>query len=89
MTEATEEGEAAMQTVKNCSELDGNRWILLPFLMRFSLDLNFPSSFNQHFIHWFVYVLSQQLFIVYLLVPGTGDAAAEETKTPALMSLTL
>lgn len=60
MMEATE--EEATVTVKNYRELAGNCRNLLPFMIRFSLDLNFPSLFSIHFqcfICWFVPLVSQ------------------------------
>jgi hypothetical protein len=57
-----------------------------------SRDLDFPSSFwihFQHFIHWFVYLFSQQVFIVHLLVTGSRDNSSELNKPLALISLPL
>lgn len=75
MEDMEEEGTVI---VKNYRELAGNWWDLLPFVIRFSLDLNFPSLFwihFQYFIYCFVRLFSQQTIIVGLLVTGTGDTA--------------
>lgn len=79
MMEATEEED--MVTVKNYRELAGNCRNLLPFMIRFSLDLNFPSLFSIHFqcfLCWFVPLVSQQIFIAQLLVKVTGNIAVYE-----------
>lgn len=65
MMEDTEEED--MVIVKSYRELAGNWWILLPFVIRFSLDLHFPSLFCvhfQHFIYWFVPLFSQQILVI-------------------------
>ena len=86
MMEATEEED--MRIVRNYSALEGNLWIRLSFMMRFSSDLNLPSSFYQHVIHLFVRLFGQPAHIYGLLVTGTWDAAVNERKTPFLMGLT-
>lgn len=61
MMEAMEEEDTRI--VRNYSALEGNLWIRLSFMMRFSSNLNLPSSFCQHFIHLFVLLFGQPAHI--------------------------